>query len=152
MRLRSLLFAFLAVGLFMAPDAVAQEEEEETQANLIVMRYFECGLGNTARAVELLNGEWRDVMDELEDEGMIQGFGILTHAWGDEWNVMDWFAVENMHGFHTAWSEAVSRMGARDPDGNIFSEFVEICPRHKDNIWGIVPEPEDDDEGEEEGS
>ena len=150
MKAWSSLLVLLALGFTLAPNAAAQEdEEEEVQANTLVMRYFECGLGNTARAVELLNGEWRDVMDELEEEGMIQGFGILTHGWGDEWNVMDWFAVENMHGFHTAWSEAVSRMGVRDPDGNMFSEFVKLCPRHKDNIWGIVHEPEDEDEAED---
>jgi hypothetical protein len=150
MKVWSSLLVLLALGFTLAPNAAAQEgEEEEVRANSLVMRYFECGLGNTSRAVELLNGQWRDVMDELEDEGMIQGFGILTHGWGDEWNVMDWIAVENAHAFHTAWSEAVSRMGVRDPDGNMFREFVKLCPRHKDNMWGIVHEPEDEDEAED---
>jgi hypothetical protein len=45
---------------------------------MILMRYFECGLGNTARAVELLNGEWRDVLDELEDEGLPAGPDVLS--------------------------------------------------------------------------
>ena len=131
MKVWSPLLVFLSLGFILAPDVAAQEEDgDEVRPNTLVMRYFECGLGNTARAVELLNAEWRDVMDELEDEGMIQGYGILTHGWGDEWNVMDWFAVENTHGFHTAWSEAVSRMGVRDPDGNVFGEFVKLCPRH----------------------
>ncbi len=144
MKAWSTLLAFLGLGLLMAPGAVAQEEEENAEPGILVMRYFECGLGNTARAVEMLNGDWRDVMRELEDEGMIAGFGILTHGWGDEWNVMDWFAVEDMHAFHTAWAEAVSRMNTRDPEGQMFSEFSEICPRHKDNIWNVVQEPEDD--------
>lgn len=150
MKLRSLLLAFLAVGLFMAPDAVAQEEEEETQANLIVMRYFECDLGSTGPAVAVLNGAWRDIMDDLQEEGMIQGYGILTHGWGDEWNLMDWFAVENMHGFHTAWSEALQRLGAQEGTAEDFAKFTEVCKRHKDNMWQIVHPRED--EGEEEGS
>ena len=143
MRVRLSLLAFLALGLIVAPNALAQEQEE-TRPNIVVMRYYECALGNLARAAELLNGDWRDVMEELEEEGLIQGFGILTHAWGDEWNLVDWFAVENMHGFHTAWAEAVSRVGARDPDGGMYAEFVELCSRHKDNVYSIVHPPDDE--------
>ena len=58
MKAWSSLLVLLALGFTLAPNAAAQEdEEEEVQANTLVMRYFECGLGNTARAVELLNGE-----------------------------------------------------------------------------------------------
>jgi hypothetical protein len=31
----------------------------------------------------------------------------------------------------------------------MFAEFVKLCPRHKDNIWGIVHAPEDEDEAED---
>ena len=145
MKVRSILLAFLAAGLFLAPDVAAQEEEAETRANLIVMRYFECELGETGDAVAVLNGQWRQIMDDLEEEGMIQGYGILTHGWGDEWNLMDWFAVENMHAFHTAWSEALSRMNAADPDGEGVAVFTEACDRHKDNMWQIVHPPEEEE-------
>jgi hypothetical protein len=140
------LLAILAAGLIFAPGAQAQEEEE-VQANLIVMRYFECDMGETGDAIAVLNGQWRSIMDDLEDEGMIQGYGILTHAWGDEWNLMDWFAVEDMHAFADAWSEALSRMNAADPEMESYATFVEACERHKDNIWQIVHAPEDEEEG-----
>jgi hypothetical protein len=144
MKVLSLLLALFATGLAVAPDSYAQEEEE-TRANMIIMRYFQCDMGETADAVAVLNGTWRSIMDDLQEEGMIQGYGILTHGWGDEWNLMDWFAVENMHTWHLAWSEALSRMNAADPEGEGYATFVEACESHKDNMWQIVHPPEGDD-------
>jgi hypothetical protein len=152
MRIRSLLLAFLAVAAIFAPEAPAQEEEEETQPNLVVLRYFACDLGQTGAAVQILNGAWRDVMEDLKDEGMIQGYGILTHAWGDEWNLMDWFSVENMHAFHEAWSEATRRIGewaeANDPEGEGLAKFTKVCKSHKDNVYQIVHRQEKEAEAE----
>ena len=143
MKVLSVLLAFLAAGLFVAPDSFAQEEEEETRANMIVMRYFQCDMGDVGDAVAVLNGTWRSIMNDLQEEGMIQGYGILTHGWGDEWNLMDWFAVESMHTWHLAWSEALQRMNAADPDGEGYATFVDACESHKDNMWQIVHPPEE---------
>jgi hypothetical protein len=139
MKVQSLLLAFLAVGLLTAPAVVAQEEEEEeAQANVVVMRYFECDLGKTDQAIELLNGAWRDVVDQLQEEGLIQGYGILAHYWGDEWNLADWMAVENMHASHEAWSEAFTRYMALEGAEEDIAKFTEVCSRHKDNIYEII--------------
>lgn len=146
MRIPSLLLALLATGLVAAPQALAQEEEPAVP-NLVVFRYFECDLGGLGEAAQLLNGGWRSIMQDLQEEGMIMGYGILVHAWGDEWNLVDWIATEDMHGFHTAWSEAVSRANAAAGGQEERDRFVEICERHKDNMYGIVHPPSQEEPG-----
>ena len=139
-----MLLAFLAAGLALVPEAWAQEEEEEVKANIVVMRYFQCEMGETGDAIDVLNGQWRSIMNDLEEEGMIQGYGILTHSWGDEWNLVDWFAAESMISFQEAWSEALRRMNEADPEMEGYAVFTEACDAHKDNIYQIVHPPEGD--------
>ena len=113
--------------------------QDEPQPGAVSMRYFECGLGDLGEAVGLLNEEWRPVAQELVDEGVLIAYGILTHGWGDEWNLIDYYVATDTEAFHAAWADLVQRFQARDPNGNMFEEFAELCPRHKDNIYGVVP-------------
>lgn len=112
---------------------------QEPTAGVTVVRYFECGLGDLGDAVELLNGAWRRLADDLVEEGLLVDYGILTHSWGDEWNLVDWFAATDQAAFQTAWRELLLRLQSEDPDGELFERFAELCPRHKDNIYSVVP-------------
>ncbi len=125
----------LALGATTTAPAVAQDEP---QPGVAAVRYFECPLGDLGDAVRLLNGEWRAIAMDLIDEGMLIDYGILTHSWGDEWNLVDYFVATDIAAFHTAWGEMVTRQQARDPENELFESFAELCPRHKDNIYGVV--------------
>jgi hypothetical protein len=133
-----LLSATLVAFLVFAPPALAQDSP---QPGTVVVRYFECDLGATGEAIQFLNGNWRQVANELVEEGMLFDYGILTHAWGDEWNVVDYFVTESQPAFQEAWGELLRRLAPLDPDGEGVARFTEICRRHKDNIYGVVPPP-----------
>lgn len=150
MKAGSLLAAVLALGLLLPGALAAQEEEEGPQPGVVVVRYFQCDMGRTGEAIEVLNTTWREVVESVIEDGMLIDFGILTHNWGDEWNLMDYFVAESSIAFHEGWSEALSRIQERDPEGTGFETFTDICTRHKDNIWGVVQPPSDEAEvGEE---
>lgn len=157
MKARSLLAAVLGLGLLL-PGALAgqaeaaQEEEEGPQPGVVVIRYFQCDMGRTGEAIEMLNTTWREVVESVIEDGMLIDYGILTHNWGDEWNLMDYFVAENSIAFHEGWNEALSRIQERDPEGTGFETFTDICTRHKDNMWGVVSPPSEDEEGEDEAS
>ncbi len=126
----------LALAAASAAPALAQDEP---QPGVAAVRYFECPLGDLGDAVRLLNGEWREIAMDLIDEGLLIDYGILTHSWGDEWNLVDYFVTTDIQAFHTAWGEMVTRQQARDPENELFESFSALCPRHKDNIYGVVP-------------
>ncbi len=136
MRARRWLAIAIVAGVGASTPLAAQDGP---QPGVATVRYFECGLGDLGDAVRLLNGEWRPIAQQLIDEGMLLDYGILTHAWGDEWNLLDYYVAESTQAFQTAWAELVRRFQARDSDGNMFEEFAELCPRHKDNIYSVVP-------------
>lgn len=137
MATRTRILAALALAAVAASPTAAQEAEPTP--GISAVRFFECGLGDLDEAVRLLNGEWREIAGELVDEGRLLDYGILTHAWGDEWNLLDYYVAEDIQSFHAAFGELVARLQERDREGELFERFAALCPRHKDNIYSVVP-------------
>jgi hypothetical protein len=135
--------AILLTGFLLAPPLEAQEEEM-APPGITVVRYFECNMGGVGEAIGMLNGVGRTIAMELIEEGLLYDYGILTHAWGDEWNLIDYFVVENMPAFNRAWQEFLRRFVQVDPEGEMQARFTELCGRHKDNIYSIVQPPDGD--------
>jgi hypothetical protein len=135
--------AILLTGFLLAPPLEAQEEEM-APPGITVVRYFECNMGGVGEAIGMLNGDWRTAAMELIEEGLLYDYGILSHAWGDEWNLIDYFVVEDMPAFNRAWRELLRRAQRADPEGEMMTRFTEICTRHKDNIYSIVQPPDGD--------
>lgn len=132
----------LFVSLTLAGSAVtAQQAPDEPRPGVTVVRYFQCSLGKTSEAVRMLNEDFRPYAQEQIDAGRLMDYGILTHAWGDEWNVVDYFIAEDMETWGSAWSAILSSLGEGDPEGEMFQAFAELCPDHKDNIYTVVRPP-----------
>lgn len=131
--------ALLAVALIPA-DTWAQEDE--AQATHVVMRYFKCSPQDLG--VQMFQ-QGRGVVEEMVEEGKFADYGVLAHNWGDEWNVMDWFAVDGLSDFFANFSEMMQRLNAMAPaEGEGEEElppFNEVCTEHKDNIWTIIDPP-----------
>ena len=145
MKRLSFLVPLVLLAAFGA-EAAAQEQEAP-EPGVVVIRYFQCPLNHQAEAVEMLNTGWRSVVEEMIDEGHFIDYGILTHAWGDEWNVTDYFVAESSVAFHEAIQEAFQRAGEQLPEPE--TPFGELCPYHKDNTYAVVQPPR---EGETEGT
>ena len=137
--MRTRMATLIAAALALSAGTGPASAQEAPQPGLVTMRYYQCGVGDLDDAVGLLGGTWRDVADELVAEGVLLGYGILTHAWGDEWNLVDYIAAADMESFQAGWAELLRRYQARDRDGSDIDELNELCPTHKDNIYSVVP-------------
>ena len=89
----------LAMSLVVAPDLRAQDADDAPGA--VAVSYWKCSYANFGDTIALMNDVPRTVWDELVAEGMLADFGILTHQWGDEWNLV----------FYTVGSDAAGRDG-----------------------------------------
>lgn len=143
---RMLAVAVFAVVVATAAPATAQMA---TDQQYIVTRSFQCSGGGVAWLQA-----WRPVVQEMIAEGRFIDYGILTHAWGDEWNVNDYFVVSDLGEFFTAFSDLIDRLGERDIPAPTYENaegetverppFGQICTAHKDNIYFVVAPPADD--------
>lgn len=128
-----------------APAQEMQQEAGPTPTHSIV-RFFKCE--RQGLAVQMFQ-RGRAVAEEMIAEGKFIDYGILTHNWGDEWNVVDYFVVDGLGSFFGNFGEFFSRVNEANEAAEAAGEeelppFNEVCQEHKDNIYSVVPPPEDE--------
>ena len=126
----------------MIPTVQAQDEA----AGTIAVSYWKCPFGDLGEAIQLLNSDVRSVAQSVIDDGMWMDWGIPTHAWGDDWNLLIYTAAADRNAFFTGWDEYIRRLGESDPDGELTERFFALCPEHKDNVYGVVSAGGGDDD------
>ena len=113
-------------------------EAQDQAPTHVVMRYFKCS--NQAAAISALQ-QARPIMNEMIAEGKFVDYGILSHSWGDEWNVVDYTVVAGIDDFFANFSELISRVTAVIPAGDEDAPSLDSCTEHKDNIYTYVAPP-----------
>ncbi len=109
----------------------------------MIMREFKChpqGVG-----IRLFQ-QVRPVAQQMIKEGKFIDYGVLSHNWGNEWSVADYFIVDNLDDFLTAGSfgELNRRIGEMVEETEFEEElppFQEVCTEHRDDIWVMVAPP-----------
>ncbi|NNG15115.1 MAG: hypothetical protein HKM89_01455 [Gemmatimonadales bacterium] len=129
--MKRLLTLSLAFAL-LAPAALAAQDGP--LPGTIVLSFNKCDLDQVGYLTQLTDSAVVPIAQELVNEGKIFNYGMMTHSWGDEWNVAYYYVVENQQAFFDFWSEFVSRVSERHP--NLFNEFQARCSEHKDSIYG----------------
>ena len=128
------------VGLFLF---AAFASEASAQTRRMVMRQFKCN--PQAVGVQLFQ-QRRPVAQDMIEEGKFIDYGVLSHNWGDEWSVADYFIIDNLDDFLTAgtFGEFNRRRNEMVEETEFEEElppFGEVCTEHKDNIWIMVAPP-----------
>lgn len=126
----------LLITLIHPLASFAQEEAgEPTQSGIVVFSQNKCAYQNFQKLNALTDSVWAPVLDDLVEEDMIVSWGILTHAWGDEWNWNVYYTVESHAAFLDFWQEMVGRINESHPD--FWKQLYPLCTEHKDNIYSI---------------
>jgi hypothetical protein len=121
----------LSIAL-LVPAALAAQDGP--LLGTVVLSFNKCDLDQVGYISQLTDSAVVPIVQELVNEGKIFNYGLLTHNWGDEWNVVYYYVVENHQSFLNFWSDFVSRVQVRHP--GLFSEFQARCSEHRDNIYG----------------
>lgn len=74
-------------------------------------------------------------LSALEEEGSVHDWGVLTHAWGDEYNYNFYVVTESHRAFLDAWSSLFKKMNEADPEW--YDKFAPLCVTHKDNMYTL---------------
>lgn len=128
--------ATIFTAMSLVPDAYAQEEPADTmQTQFVMLNQNTCPGENMEELVELFETDLAPVFSEMEEEGEINDWGLLTHAWGDEYN-FNFFVITDSHrAFVDAWDSFIERSQEASPEGQ--ERFFELCEgnKHKDNMY-----------------
>ncbi len=127
--MKRLLALVLAYG-FAVPAVVAAQDGPGT----IVISYNKCDLSEVGYITQLTDSAVVPIVQGMVNEGKIFNYGLMTHRWGDEWNVVYYYVVANRDAFFAFWDDFVARVQQAHP--TLFSEFQKRCSEHKDSIYG----------------
>jgi len=82
----------------------------------VVFSQNKCHFNN----VEDMNKFWKEqatpILNDLVKQEKLIDWGVLTHAWGDEWNWNVYYVAENQNKFNEAWGELIKRLIENNPD------------------------------------
>ncbi len=96
--------------------------------------YWKCNLGYVGDLIEEMREVGLPIAQEMVDDGSLFVSGMMTHAWGDEWNVMFYTATPDGMPFIDTAEELNDRQNEAFGDES-GARFLENCSEHKDNIY-----------------
>ena len=125
------IFAALIIFIFVVGNISAQSEEHP----LLVVSFQKVKMSDIGAANKIINEKMAPVIKTMVDDGLLFGWGLFNHAWGDEWNVNVWYVIKDMDSFSSFWTEFRKRMNEKQPDA--WKELTGMILEHKDNIYSV---------------
>lgn len=129
----------LLTVLALAPALAAQQQpagQAPAAPGTVVVSANICATQSLTRVNEFATQQFGPILDELVREGKLMGWGVLNHAWGDEYNWVIYYSAKDQATFATAFGEAVRRTNQRHPGA--FDAILPLCSQHRDNIYSVV--------------
>ena len=106
------------------------------QKGVVMFNQDKVGFASQGKAYKLFDDYLNPVWNELVDEGMITSYSMMTHAWGDEWNLNYMIVTESHEAFLKAWSEGFKRIRSTMPQEK-WDELMKYTLEHKDNLYAL---------------
>lgn len=125
-------FTYL-LGTSISPDGNSDQTSERQVEHMMVKQFVCPGEGlHTMKA--FIEEKLGPILSDLRDEDeMINDWGLLTHDWGDEYNVGFYMRADNHFEWYAAWIELMNRMQRQH--GLWFEDVMHACTKHKDNLY-----------------
>lgn len=76
---------------------------------------------------------WAPILNEIVESGTWSNWGVMNHAWGNEWNWNIYYIAPDRESFFKGFSEMIKKMNEKHPDW--FQKSQEWCFEHKDNMY-----------------
>jgi hypothetical protein len=133
--MRRTVLAVLALAV-LAPFAVAAQETEEQQPLLVYVAYYKIGYADMQEWIQQYHNVSVPILQELQEEGVIQGWNVWSHQTGGEYN---WrFAVRAPEWAQLSqfWEQYLGRLAERFPED--LDRGAEMIRAHHDEIWDIT--------------
>jgi len=129
-------FIFALTILFAVNFSVAQETENTpTKPGWFVMSQNMVSLSDVSELNVLSDSLFVPILSELVDEGKLLSYGLLDHAWGDEWNYNVYYVTKDHAAFIEFFNEYVKRVTEKHPDA--LPKVISLIKAHKDNMYSI---------------
>ncbi len=134
--MKRIIASALLLLIILSGSVIAQDSDEAKKKfkPTVVVSQNIVPLAQIGRFVEITNEYWAPGFDKLVNEGKLINWSYMTHAWGDEWNIVIRYVAKDFATFEKAWSEGLKSYTESAPK-EVMSEFIGMISAHKDGIY-----------------
>jgi hypothetical protein len=125
------IFAVLFIFTLAVETALAQEAETP----MLVVSFQKVKMSDMSKAEDLFDKNFAPILNSMVDDGYLLSWGRFVHAWGDEWNLNNWYTAKDMESFSAFWNEYIKRIGT---ENEAWEKLRGMIQEHKDNIYVIT--------------
>lgn len=125
----------LALTAALAAPATAQEEAQEPMGAVVSLQM--CSPAALDDLNESVREYWAPVLDRAVSEGVLTGWGVLNHLWGDEWNWVVYYTGPDPSGLTRVVEGLLGEIIGGMP-GDPMEDYSSKCSAHKDNVYVIA--------------
>lgn len=129
---------FMTTGLALllaTPSLAAQQAEEQTATQVYVANY-KLSYADLEDWIAVYHEHTVPILQELQDEGVIQGWGVWQHSTGGEYNWRFAVRASDWSQFGQFWEEYLGRLQNRAPEA--FGRTRAMIQAHYDEIWDLT--------------
>ena len=126
-----LVLVALEAPLEATPSLAAQQAEEQTPTQVYVA-YYKISYADLEDWIAVYHEHAVPILQELQDEGVIQGWGVWQHSTGGEYNWRFAVRASDWSQFGQFWEEYLGRLWNQTPDSRT------MIQAHDDEILDIT--------------
>ena len=104
-----------------------------SQNPTIVFSQNKCDYGEMGALREDVEKIMAPILNDLVQEGKLLNWGVLEHAWGDEWNWNMYYVSKDIPVFLESFNKMISK--AMNADQQFVENFWDRCFEHKDAMY-----------------
>ncbi len=124
----------LAVAICLI-SSTAFAQDENTSPNQLYVADYDIEWGSIFEWIQIYQEHTVPLLQELQEEGVIEGWSAWVHNSGGEYNFRMVFEAQQWDDFDNFWDEFLSR-ASDDYEGNPEA----MIKAHRDQIWNISKE------------
>jgi len=99
----------------------------------VVFSQNKCKMNKLSDLQKMMEENGAVILNDLVEQEKLIDWGVMTHAWGDEYNWNVYYVAESHTKFLEAWDEFIKQVAENDPEFG--DKLWEICWEHKDSIY-----------------
>ena len=126
----------LILGAVLTLLAVSPAAAQEVTGAQVYIAYYQVGFDDLEDYIGLFQQNDVPILQELQEEGVIAGFGLQMHNTAGEYNIRFAVRSDDWASFGDFWSEYLGRSEQRHPRD--FERASEMLQAHTDEIWDIT--------------
>lgn len=127
----ALSLALVGAGLLAGP--VQAQEEPDDGEDFVVLSENQVPSEKMDKLTGMADTTASVVLDQLVEEGLLKDWGVLRHAWGNQWNYNIYYVTESHAAFVKFWDEFTSRMQEQHPAAG--QKITSMFEAHRDNMY-----------------